>query len=318
VEVKVTDKIVAVANESRLKEIAGELRQLHQSIWNVKLDNAIRVGELLTQAKLLTKGEFLFWLASHVKCISERTARNYLNLFKKREQIKSAKIADLSVAYELLAHDPEKAAKLEAKKAAYAVNRAAAVLGKIVKADALDWLPNQDSCDLLLTDPPYMTDVEDFEAFAGAWLPMGLAKLKANGRAYIFIGAYPLELLTYLKICLPAQVLVWTYQNTIGPSATINYNLNWQAILYYCGPEAAPLLCPELMERWAVQAINAPDGRQGNRIHQWQKPDEIARRFIMHSTKPGDLVLDPFAGSGTFIHAAAALGRRALGCDIAL
>jgi len=65
-----------------------------------------------------------------------------------------------------------------------------------------------------------------------------------------------------------------------------------------------------------VQDISAPDGRQGDRYHAWQKPLDIADRFIRHSTKQGDTVLDPFACTGTFLIAAAKLGRIASGCDI--
>lgn len=45
-------------------------------------------------------------------------------------------------------------------------------------------------------------------------------------------------------------------------------------------------------------------------------PDELARRCIMASTLPGDLVLDPFHGSGTTARVATALGRRAIGVDL--
>jgi hypothetical protein len=46
--------------------------------------------------------------------------------------------------------------------------------------------------------------------------------------------------------------------------------------------------------------LGAPDGRHGDRReHTWQKPDELARQFVEHSMKPGDLMLDPFAGTGT-------------------
>jgi site-specific DNA-methyltransferase (adenine-specific) len=43
---------------------------------------------------------------------------------------------------------------------------------------------------------------------------------------------------------------------------------------------------------------------------------ELAERFIRHSTKEGDTVIDPFACTGTFLLAAAKLGRLAKGCDI--
>ena len=67
---------------------------------------------------------------------------------------------------------------------------------------------------------------------------------------------------------------------------------------------------------FSVQDINAPDGRQGDRYHTWQKPEELGLRLIRHSTKEGDLVLDPFACTGTFPIAAAKLNRKAIGGDI--
>lgn len=45
-------------------------------------------------------------------------------------------------------------------------------------------------------------------------------------------------------------------------------------------------------------------------------PDEMARRMILPSTAPGDIVLDPFAGSGTTLRVAAALDRLAVGCEL--
>ncbi len=211
----------------------------------------------------------------------------------------------------------KKAKQLDEAKARYAIARNATETDPvIVRADAFEFLPLQPDCDLLLTDPPYMTDVEDIAAFAETWLPIALAKVKPTGRAYIFVGAYPEELRAYLSVAMPTQVLVWTYRNTIGPCAATRYNLNWQAILYYCGADAPPLESPILTERWAVQDVNAPDGRQGNRLHKWQKPDELAERIIRHATLPGQLVLDPFCGSGTFVLAAARLGRIGHGCDV--
>lgn len=182
------------------------------------------------------------------------------------------------------------------------------------------WLPRQPICDLLLTDPPYSTDIDDIDTFAALWLPLALAKVKATGRAYVCIGAYPRELRAYLNVTPPAgielaQALAWTYRNTLGPKPTYDYKLNWQAILYYRGVDAPPLDCPEMLEQFSVQDINAPDGRQGDRWHAWQKPDRLAEQFVRHATRPGAVVLDLFAGTGTFPLAAARLGREAYGCE---
>ena len=89
---------------------------------------------------------------------------------------------------------------------------------------------------------------------------------------------------------------------------------NLQFILYYRMPQAPPLDCPLLMEQIAVQDFNHP-ARSADRLHQWQKPDQLAEQFVRHATKPGDLVLDPFCCTGTFPLAAARLGRVGRGCD---
>jgi hypothetical protein len=161
--------------------------------------------------------------------------------------------------------------------------------------------------------------VEDITRFAQEWLPVALEKVRPTGRAYVCIGAYPHELQAYLTArrgdMTLAQVLVWTYRNTLGPAPALDYKQNWQAILYFRGRDVAPLRAPLLTEQFSVQDLNAPDARLGDRYHAWQKPEALAERFIRHATNPGDLVLDPFAGTGTFLLAAAKLGRVAAGCD---
>jgi site-specific DNA-methyltransferase (adenine-specific) len=49
--------------------------------------------------------------------------------------------------------------------------------------------------------------------------------------------------------------------------------------------------------------------------HPTQKPLELVRRLVAAATQPGDLVVDPFAGSGTTFVACEALGRRWMGCE---
>lgn len=183
-----------------------------------------------------------------------------------------------------------------------------------------EWLPEQPDCDLLITDPPYSTDVDDIDVFAAEWLPIALSAVRPTGRAYVCIGAYPQEIRAYLNADRAGmelkQILVWEYRNATVRQPSHDYIQNWQAILYFQGPEAPPLQAPDTNEQFCVQNISAPDGRRGERYHAWQKPDELAERLIRHSTQPGDLVLDPFAGTGTFMLAATRLGRVARGCDI--
>lgn len=49
--------------------------------------------------------------------------------------------------------------------------------------------------------------------------------------------------------------------------------------------------------------------------HPTQKPEYLLERIMLASTREGDLVLDPFAGSGTTLVVAKRLGRKSLGID---
>jgi len=85
---------------------ASEITRLHGEIaaaYGMSWTCAIRIGELLTQQKeALKHGHFLPWVAEHLP-FSERTARNYMSLFKHRAELESANVADLTAAYRLAA-----------------------------------------------------------------------------------------------------------------------------------------------------------------------------------------------------------------------
>jgi len=55
---------------------------------------------------------------------------------------------------------------------------------------------------------------------------------------------------------------------------------------------------------------------KGNRLHTQQSPVALLLRIILSSTMPGDLVFDPFAGTGTTLVVAKQLGRKAIGVEI--
>ena len=55
---------------------------------------------------------------------------------------------------------------------------------------------------------------------------------------------------------------------------------------------------------------------EGNRLHKQQTPVQLLLRIILSSTNPGDVVLDPFAGSGTTLVVAEQLGRKSIGIEL--
>jgi len=50
--------------------------------------------------------------------------------------------------------------------------------------------------------------------------------------------------------------------------------------------------------------------------HPTQKPEELVRKFVLASSNAGEIVLDPFSGSGTTLVVAEQLGRKWMGCEL--
>lgn len=53
----------------------------------------------------------------------------------------------------------------------------------------------------------------------------------------------------------------------------------------------------------------------GDKVHPTQKPEALLARVMMASSRPGDVILDPFFGTGTTGAVAKRLGRRFVGCE---
>ena len=300
-------------------------------------------------------------MAMELKLRSERKAGEFIVEYKEQEiigrGIKSVTLTDLGVdhneskRWQRIASIPEERfedylerAKVKTQNALLAVAReihqeieaevqSAELRNSEVKAyiknchyQALVQELGRDSVDLLITDPPYMTDVENFDDFVYTWLNQVLPCLKDTGQAYIFTGAYYNELKTYINVLdfnqgerFTKQILVWEYRNTLGPQPKTQYKQNWQAIFYLRGPQAPDINTDVLTELFSVQEFNMP-GMLGQSIrhHQWEKPLDLAEQLIRHGSSPDAFVFDPFVGSGTFLIAAAKLGRKNIGSEIDL
>lgn len=70
----------------------------------------------------------------------------------------------------------------------------------------------------------------------------------------------------------------------------------------------------ELKSKWYMSPINKAD--KDKYKHPTIKPLELVKRHILHSTQPGDLVLDCFSGSGTTCLACKETGRNYIGIEI--
>jgi site-specific DNA-methyltransferase (adenine-specific) len=65
---------------------------------------------------------------------------------------------------------------------------------------------------------------------------------------------------------------------------------------------------------WSVPIVSNR-GHNGVRTHPAQKPDQLMRTLVDQFSEPGETILDPYAGSGSTLLAAAFLGRRAIGIE---
>jgi site-specific DNA-methyltransferase (adenine-specific) len=70
----------------------------------------------------------------------------------------------------------------------------------------------------------------------------------------------------------------------------------------------------QMRSMWPMHSTPQREKTHGK--HPTQKPLSLLRRIIRASTKPSDLILDPFCGSGTTGVAALELGRRFIGIDL--
>lgn len=69
----------------------------------------------------------------------------------------------------------------------------------------------------------------------------------------------------------------------------------------------------EMHDVWDIYAVRISEKKFG--YHPTQKPEKLLERIILATSKEGDLVLDPFLGSGTTCYVAKKLNRRYIGIE---
>ncbi len=75
----------------------------------------------------------------------------------------------------------------------------------------------------------------------------------------------------------------------------------------------------QMRDVWPLPLVQGKERLRGSdkrALHSTQKPEEMLRRIILASSNKGDLVLDPFLGSGTTAAVAKKLGRDWIGIEI--
>ena len=74
----------------------------------------------------------------------------------------------------------------------------------------------------------------------------------------------------------------------------------------------------QMRDVWTLPLVQGGErirGKNGKALHPTQKPEEMLKRIILASSNKGDIVLDPFLGSGTTAYIAKKLGRNWIGIE---
>jgi len=102
------------------------------------------------------------------------------------------------------------------------------------------------------------------------------------------------------------ETLIWAAREQTG-----KYTFNYDALK--AGNEDV-----QVRSDWTLALCTGEErlkGADGKKVHPTQKPEALLARAILSASKPGDVVLDPFFGSGTTGAVARRLGRNFIGIE---
>lgn len=198
---------------------------------------------------------------------------------------------------------------------------------------------------LIITDPPYNLnkdygkskdnlEFEEYLKFSRKWLKEANRVLSKDGSIYVFMG---MRYISYIYSILEQELgmtfnswITWFYTQGIGK--TKGFSPRHDDILYFTkSPKNFIFNLDEIRvpQKYYRSVNNMRGANPGNvwefshvhycnknrKLHPTQKPEALYERMILSSSNEGDIVLDPFLGSGTLLRVAQQTNRRATGFD---
>lgn len=211
------------------------------------------------------------------------------------------------------------------------------IINKIIHGDCRDYLPKiKTPINCVITDPPYGMDFKSnntrlptskkfsqkiaADSDLGAALDlfadvMGIVipKLADEAEVYVFTAWHVLDSWMPMLRELPElelkMMLVWEKGYPGLGDLEANWGCGHEVILYLKkGRRPVP--------KRRVGVIHVDKIASGKNIHPTEKPVGIILPLIEMSTNPGDLIVDPFSGSGSTSVAAMQTGRNSLAFEI--
>ncbi|WP_114287558.1 site-specific DNA-methyltransferase [Candidatus Halocynthiibacter alkanivorans] len=192
--------------------------------------------------------------------------------------------------------------------------------------------PDNSKVDAVDDDWDQFASFKAYDKFSTAWLKAAHRLLKPNGAIWV-IGSYhnifrvgtalqdqgfwilndviwrksnPMPNFRGKRLTNAHETMIWASKSEKS-KATFNY-------------EALKALNEGIQMRsdWVLPICNGHErlkDENGDKAHPTQKPESLLHRVILGSTNPGDVILDPFFGSGTTGAVAKMLGRNFIGIE---
>jgi site-specific DNA-methyltransferase (adenine-specific) len=205
----------------------------------------------------------------------------------------------------------------------------------IYHADCRELLPFM-KAGLVLTDPPYNLGVsygartsgedrrEHYKVWSRRWF-------EVSPRPLIFTPG-PSNLAMWFAIEEPLWVGAWYKPNGTSGSRLNGFNL-WEPVLFYGrpgrrvhrdawsasiekGPWGTPLGTRPKGSSFGKRGRAVAGTTMPESVHPCPKSYRFWSSLLNDVSNPGDLILDPFMGSGTTLRAAKDLGRKAIGIEL--
>jgi len=202
-------------------------------------------------------------------------------------------------------------------------------VNKIICGDCLEvmkFIPDN-SVDLVVTDPPFLAifatdkdgkyDLGNYTIIEGWWekIMENLKRvMKDRALFYLFCDwrSYPSFWRVIMKLgMIPVNLVVWQHNSARRFG---KYRYCHQLIFVFCNGNFKCVV-PSGKSDW-FDVWDYPNVTTRERIHPTEKPIKIVKKIIQDASKEGDLILDPFLGSGTLSNACVELKRNFIGIEI--
>jgi len=192
--------------------------------------------------------------------------------------------------------------------------------------------PNHSRVDAVDDDWDRFADFATYDAFTREWLTECRRVLRKDGTLWL-IGSYH----NVFRLGVALQDLgfwilndvIWRKSNPMpnfrgrrftNAHETLIWAARSQDAKYRFNYAAMKSLNDDLQMRsdWFIPLCTGTErlrDDEGRKLHPTQKPEALLHRVLLSCTKPGDVVLDPFLGSGTTGAVARRLGRRFIGIE---